>query len=220
MPESRFIVLEGIDGSGTTTQCQVLVERLRRVGLVVTPTREPGGTPLSEQIRALVLDPGNTVSDVAEMLLYAASRAQHVAEVIRPALARGDVVVSDRYLDSSIAYQGYARNLGAELVRQINEPGTAGCEPGLILCLDLPVAVARQRRRQRDAPIDRMEAAGDAFQEKVATAYRAMARTGGHRLLLDATAPQEDLADAVWRATRARWPDLIPADSDTPPGDR
>jgi dTMP kinase len=211
VPDSCFIVFEGIDGSGTTTQCELLTQRLRDSGLAVTQTREPGGTPLSERIRALLLDPENPISDITEMLLYAASRAQHVADVILPALQRGDLVVSDRYLDSSIAYQGYARHLGADLVRQVNAPATAGCEPGLVVYLDLPVATARERCRGRGTPADRIEAVGDDFQADVASAYRRIAATGRNALLLDATVSRETIASRVWEATQARWPHLIAA---------
>lgn len=203
----RFIVFEGIDGSGTTTQCQLLSARLTAAGLPVTPTREPGGTPLGEKIRSLLLDSGNPMTGVTEMLLYAAARAQHVAELIRPALRRGDVVVSDRFLDSSIAYQGHGRGLGPGLVEQINAPAVAGCMPDLVVYLDLPVAAARQRLQQRASPTDRLEAEGDRFQEIVARAFRHLADGGSERaLVLDAAQPREWLAGAVWSALLSRWP--------------
>ena len=119
--QGHFIVFEGVDGSGTTTQSRLLASHLREAGLPVTLTREPGGTPIAEKIRQLVLDPSiEGVSPMSELFLYAASRSQHVEEVIAPSLDRGDVVVCDRYIASSIAYQGYGRGLNLEEIEQIN----------------------------------------------------------------------------------------------------
>jgi dTMP kinase len=211
-----FVVFEGIDGSGTTTQCDLLVSSLRRAGRSVTRTREPGGTILAEAIRRLLLDPQTQITDAAEMLLYAASRAQHVAELILPSLQRGDVVVSDRFLDSSIAYQGHGRDLGEDLVRQVNEPAIGDCHPGLVVFLDLSVTTARERRVQRGGIPDRMEAAGDAFQEQVARAYRQLASEyGAGALLLDATQSRERLAARVWDEFCRRWPNSAAAQPTT-----
>ena len=146
MGESRFIVFEGIDGSGTTTQAALLAERLEARGVDVVRTREPGGTPLGEGLRRLLLDPASHMEDSTEALLYAASRAQHVAEVIRPAVHRGATVISDRFVDSTLAYQGCGRGLGVELVRSINAPAVADLLPDLTVYLDLPVAAAHRRR--------------------------------------------------------------------------
>src|ERR671918_64054 len=130
-----FVTFEGLDGSGKTTQARLLQKRLDVDGLEVVATREPGGTELGEQVRDLVLHGGH-VTPWAEALLYAASRAQHVEEVIRPALERGAIVICDRYIDSSIAYQGLVRGLGADQVRALNRWATGGLLPDKVFLLD------------------------------------------------------------------------------------
>jgi dTMP kinase len=209
--ESRFIVFEGIDGSGTTTQAALLADRLEGCGIAVVRTREPGGTGLGERLRELLLDPVGRVADTTEMLLYAASRAQHVAELIRPALARGATVISDRFVDSSLAYQGSGRGLGLDLVRAVNAAAVAECVPGLTVYLDLSVAAARRRRLARGAVVDRVEAAGDALQQRVAEAYRRLARErGSAALVVDAAQTRACIGELVWRQVSRRWPELEP----------
>jgi dTMP kinase len=165
----RLIAFEGGEGSGKSTQAALLAARL---GAVLT--HEPGGTEIGARIRAIVLDPGlGTTLDVrAEALLMAADRAQHVAEVIGPALARGDDVVSDRFSGSTLAYQGHARGLDVEELARLSQWATGGLEPDIVILLDVPadVAVARMKGDR-----DRMEAAGDDFHRRVAEGYRTLA---------------------------------------------
>ncbi len=168
MTSLRFIALEGGDGSGKSTQARMLAEHLG-----ARLTREPGGTALGEKVRALVLDVGTgAVDERAEALLLAAARAQHVAQVIRPALARGEVVVCDRYVASSIAYQGYGRGLVPDEVRWLNDWATGGLVPDLVVYLEVPAEVAAARL---GAERDRFEEVGDGFHHRVADGYRALA---------------------------------------------
>jgi dTMP kinase len=166
---SRLIVFEGGEGSGKSTQAARLATRL---GAVLT--REPGGTDIGRRIRSLVLDVAvGTGLDVrAEALLMAADRAQHVAEVIRPALARGVDVVSDRFTGSTLAYQGFARGLPVSELAELSSWATGGLEPDLVILLDVPASVAALRMKPE---ADRMEAAGDDFHRRVAEGYRALA---------------------------------------------
>ena len=189
-----FITLEGPDGCGKTTQMQRLERCLRRRGFSVECTREPGGTPLAEAIRRLLLEPRYGVVDArAEILLYAAARAQHVAERIRPALAAGKIVLCDRFTDSTIAYQGYGRRLGLELVRQVNELATGGLTADLTLLIDVPVAVGLARRGQGAA--DRLEQEDLTFHRRVRQGYLELSRQEPQRVrLIDGTRS----SDAVW----------------------
>ncbi|MEX1316027.1 MAG: dTMP kinase [Synechococcaceae cyanobacterium] len=180
----RFLVLEGIDGCGKSTQLEYLSHWLPGSGLLpvgsgVVVTREPGGTPLGQALRQLLLHPPGEAAPVsrAELLLYAADRAQHVEQIIRPALAAGHWVLSDRFCGSTAAYQGYGRGLPLELIEQLEQAATGGLQPDLTLWLDLPLA--ESRRRRGDRPDDRIEAAGDAFLEAVARGFAALAARRG-----------------------------------------
>jgi dTMP kinase len=188
----RFVVLEGGDGSGKSTQLAFLVEHLRSAGVDVVVTREPGGTALGEAIRALVLD-GGTVDARAEALLMAADRAQHVAEVVRPALAAERWVVSDRHVPSSLVYQGVVRKLGVEAVDAISRFATDGMEPDLVVLLDVDDATA-ESRRSGDA--DRLEREGAGFHAAVRAAYRDLA-SGRAWVVVDASGSPEEVAAAV-----------------------
>ena len=194
----HFIAVEGADGTGKSTQARLLAERLGALF-----TREPGGTPLGERIRALVLDPsGDPPVDRAEALLMAAARAQHVAEVVEPALAAGRDVVSDRYVASSVAYQGYGRGLGAEAVMAVNRFATDDLQPDLVVLIlvDAPVAV----RRLGDH-LDRIEQAGDVFQTAVVAAYSEMATADPDRwLVVDGNGTVEEVAARVTAAVEER----------------
>ena len=170
----RFISLEGVDGSGKSTQASMLADALRDRGHEVVAVREPGGTPLGEAIRDVVLGP-DAMSPWAEALLFAAARAQLVADVIRPALEGGQWVVADRFLDSSLAYQGTARGLGIERVAQVNAPAIEDCMPDLTIIIDIDPASAADRRAGRGS-VDRIEDEGEALQEAVAAGYREVAR--------------------------------------------
>ncbi|MBT4503246.1 MAG: dTMP kinase [Gemmatimonadetes bacterium] len=209
MHKGLFIVFEGIDGSGTTTQCELLARSIESRGVPVIRTREPGGTPLAEKIRHLVLDPDGEVDDITELLLYAASRAHHVHEVIAPALMEGTAVICDRFVASSLAYQGYGRGLGLEPVWQVNQVAVDGCLPDLTIYLDLPLGEASRRRRERGGNPDRMELAGERLQEQVARAYRELADSRKEEsLLLDGTRSQELLGGEILKKLQERWPNF------------
>jgi dTMP kinase len=189
-----FVTFEGVDGSGKSTQARLLAERLRSEGREVVLTREPGGTPAGEQIREILLH-GERVAPWAEAALFAAARAQLVDEVIRPALARGADVVSDRYVDSSLAYQGLARGLGVERVLELNLLATSGLLPDRTFLILLPPAEAAARRG--DEP-DRIEREGPEFAEEVDRAYREIAKVFGQRVtVVDGSLNPEDIAEIV-----------------------
>ncbi len=189
-----FVTFEGIDGSGKSTQAARLAEALRARGREVVSTREPGGTRLGEEIRALLLD-GGAVSPWAEAALFAAARAQLAGEVIRPALARGADVVCDRFLDSSLAYQGIARGLGVDAVLELNQLTLGGLEPDRTFLLALPAAEAARRETGRP---DRIEAEGLAFLARVGAAYEELAARFPRRIVvLDATLPADELEATV-----------------------
>lgn len=188
----RFVVLEGGDGSGKSTQCVALVEHLRAQGLEVVATVEPGSTPLGAALRRLLLD-GDAVSPRAEALLMAADRAEHVADVVRPALARGAWVVSDRHVPSSLVYQGVVRELGVDAVAALSAFATDGLVPDLVILLDVDDATAEARRSGES---DRLEREGGEFHARVRAAYRDLAATRGWTVV-DASVPVEAVAEAV-----------------------
>lgn len=190
-----FISVEGGDGSGKSTQMQKIERYLKEKGLAYILTREPGGTPMAEKIRELILDPANkALTGRAEMLLYAASRAQHVEEKILPALAEGKVVLSDRFTDSSIAYQGYGRGLG-EMVAEVNRIATGGKEPDLTIFLNITPAAGMARKQKQDGhALDRLELEKAAFHETVYEGYLTLAKTSGGRIAdIDADRPAEEV---------------------------
>jgi dTMP kinase len=183
-PPGLFVVLEGIDGCGKTTQLERLREWLPTSGLLppgarLLTSREPGGTPLGQALRELLLHPPAEAAPCsdAELLLYAADRAQHVARVIRPALEAGDWVICDRFTGSTVAYQGYGRGLPLERIAALEGFATGGLEPDLTLWLELPLDESLRRRRGRAA--DRIEASGHAFLERVAAGFSTLARERG-----------------------------------------
>lgn len=197
----RFVALEGIDGCGKSTQTRMLVEHLRVASaLVPVATFEPGATPLGASLRGLLLGrDGVPVASRSEALLMAADRAQHVADVIAPALEAGQWVVTDRYSASTLAYQGFGRGLDLMELEEIVGWATGGLRPDLTVLFDLPVAVA-SARRQGDGD-DRMEAEGLAFQQRVADGFLALAARGPDPwLVVDATDPVELVAAMVWEA--------------------
>jgi len=167
-----FIAFEGGDGAGKSTQAARLSDALESRGLTVLRTREPGGTPIGEKLRSLVLDHGHgTIDARTEALMFAAARAAHAHQVIRPALAQGTVVITDRYVDSSVAYQGVGRGLGAEGVLSLNEWATEGLHPHLTVLLDVDPAHGRQRRTAGDAAEDRLESEPDEFHSAIRHAF-------------------------------------------------
>lgn len=206
-----FITFEGGDGSGKTTQMQLLAEWLRGRGFDVVTTRDPGGTELGRHIRKLLLH-GGDVSPRAEALLYAADRAHNVATVVRPALERGAIVLADRYIDSSAAYQGAGRTLGEDEVRGLSLWGTEGLMPDLTVFLDLPAEALASRL---GGSFDRIEAAGARFHEDVRRAYLRFAAAEPERwFTVDATEPRERIAETV----RARVAEALEAEGRRPGG--
>jgi dTMP kinase len=194
----RLIAFEGVEGAGKSTQLELLRRQLEGRGREVVVTREPGGTPVGERVRALLLDPEAEIHPRAEALLFAAARAELVERVIRPALERGAVVLCDRYLDSSLAYQGGARGLGRGPVEEVNRLATGGLLPDLVVLLDLDPADGL-RRRQGDR--DRIEAQDLEFHRRVREAFRALADADPKRFaVVDAAAPVPEVAARVHAA--------------------
>jgi dTMP kinase len=194
-----FITFEGLDGSGKTTQVHLLAARLEAEGAEVVITREPGGTPLGEEIRTLVLH-GGDMAPWAEAALYAASRAQHVEELIRPALERGATVLCDRYVDSSVAYQGIARGLGLERVLELNLAAVGGLMPDRTILIDVESgrAVARMGEER-----DRIEREDDGFHARAAAGYRQLATRFPERYVtVDGTGSPELIAEEIYGAVR------------------
>ncbi|NLB46350.1 MAG: dTMP kinase [Microbacteriaceae bacterium] len=197
MSTGIFITLEGGDGVGKTTQAELLSSWLEQRGFEVVRTREPGGTDLGASIRGLLLHGGH-VTQRAEALLYAADRAQHIDQVVRPALERGAAVVQDRFIDSSLAYQGAGRALALDEVRGINEWATERLWPELTVLLDLDPTVAAKRRAEAGMTDDRLEREAIEFHERVREEFRALAAAEpGRFLVLDAAARVEDLHEAI-----------------------
>jgi len=194
-----FVSLEGPDGVGKTTQAALLAERLRAAGLEVVQCREPGGTELGERVRSVLLDPQVTMGDRAEALLFAAARAEITQEVIAPALERGAWVVCDRFIDSSLVYQGIARGLGIEPIRAVSLFATGGVLPARTL-------VMHGVDRRDDEP-DRMEAAGADFHARVAAGFLELAALEPDRIrLIDARGAQDEVAGRIWDALEGLHP--------------
>ena len=204
-PHGLWITVEGGDGSGKTTQSELLTTWLEERGRTVVRTREPGGTEVGQLIRDIVLHHRGDIVPRAEALLYAADRAHHVATVVRPARERGDVVLQDRYLDSSVAYQGAGRVLDAEEIRNLSLWATDGALPDLTILLDIDEATARTRLNAADKPFDRLEAEGDSFHARVRAAYLALAEAEPDRfLVVDAAGPVAEIAERIRQAVAAR----------------
>lgn len=195
-----FIALEGGDGAGKSTQIALLAQKLEHIGADVVVTREPGGCVLSEKIRQLVLDPSlGPVDPRTEALLFAAARSSHVNKLIRPALARGAVVIADRYIDSSVAYQGAGRDLGVEPVRDLNMWAAEGLLPDLTVLLDVHSETGARRRRERVA--DRMEQESQEFHDRVRQAFVTLAHHDPARYaIFDAETPVSVLAENIFDA--------------------
>lgn len=189
-----FIVIEGIEGSGKSTLLGGLAERLRAEGHDVVVTREPGGTALGDAVREIFLNRLISISPLTESLLVNAARAQHASEVIRPALAAGKVVLCDRFIDSTLAYQGYGRGLDVGSLQRICAIAAGGLEPSFVLLLDVPVGVTRARLKERAAVSDRIEAEDDGFHERVRQGFLELAKSARHRVL-DGTLPPERLIE-------------------------
>ncbi len=192
-----FISFEGLDGAGKSTQIRRLADRLRSQGREVVESVEPGGSVVAAQIRQILLNPENrSLTPTTELLLYFAARAQNVDEILRPALHRGAIVLSDRFSDSTIAYQGFARQLGTDLVRQLHAIACRGVEPRLTLYLDIDVATSAIRR---SAP-DRMEMEPDSFREAVRQGYLRIAEQEPSRFrVLNGLFSPDAVAAAIWQ---------------------
>ena len=193
-----WITLEGGDGSGKTTQSNLLAQWLEDTGRTVVRTREPGGSEVGQLIRDIVLHHRGDIAPRAEALLYAADRAHHVATVVRPALRRGEIVLQDRYLDSSVAYQGAGRVLDATEIRDLSLWAAEGALPDLTILLDLDPAEARTRLDSADKPFDRLEAEQAEFHGRVRDAFLDLAAAEADRfLVLDAAAAPEVIAERI-----------------------
>jgi dTMP kinase len=207
---SFFITFEGIEGSGKTTQIRRLAESLRKQGAEVLATREPGGCPVADAIRNILLHPANTaLVPRAELLLYAAARAQHVEEVILPALRAGKVVLCDRYTDATLAYQGNGRGLETSLITELNTLASEGLSPDLTLLLDMPAEEGLSRARRRNAALqeeeeDRFEREAIDFHRRVREGYLHLARMEAARFqVIDARGTEEAVAERILTAVEA-----------------
>ncbi len=200
----RFLVFEGPEGAGKSTQIARLARRLESVDLSPLLSREPGGTPAGDRIRAVVLDPGLRIDPAAEFLLYAAARAQHVSELIEPALAAGRTVLCDRFTGASVAYQGHGRGLDLDWVEAVNTQVTGALRPDLTLLLDLDPELGLRRVAHRGQP-DRLEAADLGFHRRVRQGFLAQAEADpDHWLVFDADQTEDALAEALWAAVSVR----------------
>jgi dTMP kinase len=204
---SLFVTFEGPEGCGKSTQIRLLTAYLREQSFDVLHTREPGSTPIGEQVRAILLDPAHTeIQPATEFLLFSAARAQHVAQVIRPHLAQGGVVLCDRYADSSLAYQGYGHQLDLEMLRLVTQFATGGLVPDLTFCLDLPVEVGLRRKVKGSGDAwNRMERKEIAYHERVRSGYLAMAAEDPDRwVVVDATRNVDSVQATIRQAVMAQ----------------
>ena len=206
-----FITFEGIEGCGKTTQMKILAKRLETLGTGVTTTREPGGCTIADKIRGILLDAENSaLVPLAELLLYAAARAQHVAEVVTPALAAGRVVLCDRFTDATLAYQGYGRELDRKTIDRLNELATAGIRPDLTVLLDCPIEVGLERAMTRinstdGAREERFELEAREFHRRVRDGYLQLAAREPKRfVVINGAAGGEETAAAIETAVLAR----------------
>jgi dTMP kinase len=180
-----FITFEGVEGSGKSTQLNMLHAHLLRMNMDVVSTHEPGGTRIGEDIRRILLDPANKEKHaMTEAVLYAADRAQHVYEVIKPAMNQGKIVLCDRYIDSTLAYQGVARRMGMEGIQNLNEWITEDLYPDLTFLLEIPYRVGLKRMQKRSRSADRMENQPDSFHEQVQEAYKTLAKIFSKRFVI------------------------------------
>jgi dTMP kinase len=200
-----FLSFEGIDGCGKSTQKELLAERLRKEGYEVLETEEPGGTPIGRQVREILLDSANhEMSHTAELLLYFACRAQNVEQWIVPALAEGRIVLTDRFTDSTVAYQAYGRGLGEQVVLELDRIACGGLRPDLTFLFEIDLETSRQRARSRNRS-DRMDSQAMEFYRRVREGYRALAAREPERFcLIDGSEPVQDIAVRVWQAVEGR----------------
>jgi dTMP kinase len=199
-----FITVEGIEGCGKSTLVAALAERLRDSGKEIIVTREPGGTPVGDAIREIFLKPGLAIAPLTEALLINAARAQHVLDLIDPALRRGALVLCDRFIDSTLAYQGYGRGIDVSFLRELCNTAAGGLEPDLTFLLDIPVAISRERACARDGSTgDRMEREDSGFYEAVRHGFLDLAQRDRRHKVIDATKPPEEVAAEAYRTLEA-----------------
>ncbi|MFQ5889044.1 MAG: dTMP kinase [Gemmatimonadota bacterium] len=199
-----FLVFEGVEGAGKSTQVQRLVARLEERRISYLLVREPGGTPAGERIRQIVLDPELSMCAETELLLYLAARAQFVRQLVQPALERGELVIADRYELSTFAYQGVGRGLGVERARELNAFATGGLKPDAIILLTVEPEAGLARK---NSEMDRLERERSAFHRTVAKAYRQLAATEPSVIVIDSGAPTEEVTDRIWVELCERWPE-------------
>lgn len=198
-----FVVFEGADGTGKSTQVAAVSEALCAAGHEVVVTREPGGSTVAETLRDIILDPAHEIDPMTETLMFAAARADHLHKTIRPALAAAKIVISDRFVGSSIAYQAAGRGVSQDTVTEINRYATGDVTPDVTVVLDLDEAVAGPRRQGRGTLVDRMESAPDGFQQAVRASFLAQAEASPDRhLVIDATQPAETITQQVLQHLR------------------
>jgi dTMP kinase len=193
-----FIVFEGPEGAGKSTQIKRLEVTLREHGTELVMTREPGGTPASDAIRKVILDPDLNINSLTEFLLYSASRAQHVDEVIKPALEQNKVVISDRFFGASVAYQGYGRGLELDFIYDLTKRVTQGIQPDLVLLLDLDSQVGLERIAARGQK-DRLELADLSFHQRVRQGFLEQAKAKLHWHIIDASQTQDNVTEQIWQ---------------------
>jgi dTMP kinase len=210
-----FLTVEGIEGCGKTTQLKRLAKELRDAGHSCVVTKEPGGTPIGDRVRAILLDPqAEGMDPLSELFLLAASRRQHVVELVQPALEKGAVVLCDRFADASVVYQGYGRSLDLQQVLDINHWATGGIVPDITLVFDLPEAVGLERARARNAEEDlmaesRLEGEDLAFHRRIREGYLTLAlENPGRFAVIDGTGPEDEVYAAVRKVLQERAPSL------------
>lgn len=201
-----FVTFEGVDGCGKSTQVQLITEQLLVAGYPVVRTREPGGTPVAEKIRTLLIDPDNSEMVYAcELLLYLAARAQHVQERIVPELNNGSIVICDRFQEATFAYQGFGRDLPMQKLQMLNAFATGGVSPDLTFLFDIPVEKAMLRLSAMQKVKDRLELGGSPFFERIRQGYRQLAEESpGRCIVLDGELPREKLAEMIYETIRKK----------------
>ena len=206
MPKQKkgiFIVLEGIEGSGKTTQAKLLTQRLRKEGLEVVSTREPGGTLVGKKIRNILKDPNHTITPLAELFLFLADRAQHIVEVIQTALQEGKIVISDRFYPSTLAYQQGGRELDPSWVKKLNDLLIRNCKPDLVIILERDIRQALKGAQQVSGEEDRFEQEDLTFHQKVRQVYRELAKENPRVFrLIKADLPIQEVHKKIWREVK------------------
>ncbi|MFC2091438.1 dTMP kinase [Elusimicrobiota bacterium] len=202
--KGSFITLEGPEGSGKTTQAQMLTEFLTAKGIDVVRTREPGGVSIAEKLREMLLDPDNIIFPKTELLLYASGRAQHTQELIMPALKEGKYVICERYVHASLAYQGYGRGLDMKLIKQLNRISTSGIKPNITFILDIDVEDGLKRVQEANGKFDRLESENIGFHKKVRTGYIELSREDPNIVVLDGGNYQDKICHKMIQILKAR----------------